>query len=137
MRAPGADSLRQEYADVNLTGVWATGSVGEPSARRILIRPGCNYTPPLWSLEQRGDTVRLWLFPERRVQGIRRTESVSAAAAAEGMVSGVDLTMGAAGTRYLLRYDSTSGHLRGSKNGAPFWAVREDIVRPEQCLPVP
>lgn len=39
--------------------------------------------------------------------------------------------------RYLLRYDSTSDHLRGTLNGVPFWAVRQDVVRPERCIPVP
>jgi hypothetical protein len=49
----------------------------------------------------------------------------------------VDLAMSITGGRYVLRYDSTSGHLRGTLNGAPFWAVRQEIVRPEGCVPIP
>jgi hypothetical protein len=40
-------------------------------------------------------------------------------------------------TRYVLRYDEESGHLRGTLNGAPFWAVRQQLVRSEGCIPVP
>jgi hypothetical protein len=80
--------------------------------------------------------VRVWVIPASHAQGIHTTQRVSAVGAT-GRVSGLDLTMDAAGARYLLRYDSTSGHLRGTLNGAPFWAVRQDIVRPERCIPVP
>jgi hypothetical protein len=45
--------------------------------------------------------------------------------------------MGTSGARYLLHYDSTSGHLRGTLNGAPFRAVCLEIVRPQGCMPVP
>lgn len=131
------DSVRRGHADVDLTGNWATGSTGEPPARRLVLRLECNYTPALWALQQSGDTVRLWVIAASRSQGVRNTQPVSKAAAAQGWVSGVDLTMGAVGARYRLRYDSTSGHLRGTLNGAPFWAVRQEIVRQEGCIPVP
>jgi hypothetical protein len=88
-------------------------------------------------IQQSGDTVRAWAFPASQAQGVHTTRSVPAVAPAEGRVSGVDLSMGTAGARYVLRYDSTSGHLRGTLNGAPFWAMRQVIVRTEQCLPVP
>jgi hypothetical protein len=76
------------------------------------------------------------VIPESHAQGVPAEHPVSTVAAV-GRVSGVDLTMSTAESRYVLRYDSTSGHLRGTLNGAPFWAVREDLVRPEGCIPIP
>lgn len=134
--APTADTVRHERARVILTGAWATGSANEPAAKTIVLRPQCNYSPPLWVLDQRGDTVSAWTIPESYAQGVPSTRSV-AKVAAEGSVSGLDVTMGTSGARYVLRYDSTSGHLRGTLNGAPFWAVRLDVVRPEGCIPPP
>jgi hypothetical protein len=134
--APTADSLPRRHAAVDLTGAWATGSAGEPAAGRILLRLGCNYSPPLWVIQQSGDTVRAWVIPESRAQGIAAPRPV-APVAAVGRVSGMDVTMSLGEARYLLRYDSTSGHLRGTLNGVPFWAVRQDVVRPERCIPVP
>lgn len=133
---PVADSVSRTHADVDLTGSWATGSAGEPEARKIELRLQCNYTPPLWVLEQTGDTVSAWLLPESRAQGVRSPEPV-ARVAAKGRVSGVDLTLQMPGTRYVLHYDSRSGHLRGTLNGAPFWAVRQEIIHPTGCIPPP
>jgi hypothetical protein len=135
-KVPTADAAQGGHADVDLTGAWATGGAGEPAAERIVLRVECNYSPALWIIQQSGDTVRAWAIPASRAQGIATSQPVSTVAA-EGRVSGVELTMGIAGARYVLRYDSTSGHLRGTLNGAPFWAVRQDIVRPDNCLPVP
>lgn len=134
--ASTADTLHREHAGVNLTGLWATGSEGEPAARQVVLRPQCNYHPAHWILEQSGDTVRAWTIPESHDQGVASTHTVSHVPT-EGVVSGVDLTIGTSGARYVLRYDSTSGHLRGTLNGAPFWAMRLEIVRPEGCIPVP
>ena len=134
--APIAHSVGRAHAAVDLTGIWATGGVGEPATKRIVLRIECNYTPALWILQQSGDTVRAWAVPPSHAQGIATAQPVSTVGAA-GLVSGVDLTMNMAGARYMLRYDSTSGHLRGTLNGAPFWAVREEIVRPNDCIPVP
>jgi len=128
--------VQHGHAAVDLSGTWATGSVGEPTVQRIVLPVQCNYTPPLWILQQYGDTVRVWAFPASYSQGIATRQSISTVGAA-GRVSGVDLTTSTAGARYVLRYDSTSGHLRGTLNGAPFWAVREEIVRPNDCIPVP
>jgi hypothetical protein len=137
VRPPPSDSAPTRHADVDLSGAWATGSAGEPDVPRIVIRPQCNHSPALWLIQQLGDTVRAWAIPERHAQGVRARDPVSTTAAAVGRLSGVDLTMGLAGSRYVLRYDSTSGHLRGTLNGAPFWAVRQVVVRPERCIPVP
>jgi hypothetical protein len=133
---PAVDSIPIRPAAVDLSGAWATGSTNEPAVRRVALRLQCNYTPALWILEQRGDSVRAWAIPESRAQGVRAPEPVSPAAA-EGRISGVNLTMRIGDTRYVLRYDSTSGHLRGTLNGAPFWAIRQDLVRPDGCIPVP
>lgn len=133
---PTSDSIRSSPAAVDLTGGWATGSTGEPDVRRIELRPECNHHPAVWLLEQRGDTIHAWAIPASRTQGVTSAQPASAAAA-EGRVSGVDLTLRMAGASYVLRYDSTSGHLRGTLDGAPFWAVRQDIVRPQGCIPPP
>lgn len=134
--APVADSLPVRPADVDLTGTWATGSVGEPSVPRLVLSPPCNVGPALWALEQRGDTLRLWRIPESHTQGIA-TRTQASKVPLTGRISGVDLVIGTGATRYRLRYDSTSGHLRGTLNGAPFWAVRQEVVRPEGCIPPP
>jgi hypothetical protein len=127
---------RTGHADVNLTGTWTTGSSSEPAVNQIVLRPLCNYHPALWIIQQEGDSMRAWKIPESRDQGIASRQAVTSAPA-EGWVSGVDVTIGTSGARYVLRYDSTSTHLRGTLNGAPFWAVRLEVVRPEGCLPPP
>jgi hypothetical protein len=145
------DSVPQRHADLGLSGAWATGSTGEPAVPRIVIRPPCNFSPALWLLQQNGDTVRAWAIPGSYAQGVSASHPLSTVAAAEGRLSGVDLTMSVARStllpqsdspttpteRYILRYDSTTGHLRGTLNGAAFWAVRQDVVRPEGCEPIP
>jgi hypothetical protein len=145
------NSVPRRHADVDLSGAWATGSAGEPAVPRIVLRPPCNFGPALWLIQQIGDTVRAWAIPESHAQGVRASHPLSTVAAAEGRLSGVDLTMSVAGStllpqpdspttptgRYMLRYDSTTGHLRGTLNGAAFWAVRQEVVRPEGCVPIP
>jgi hypothetical protein len=133
---PIADLTLPRHADLDLSGPWATGSVGEPDVTRIVMQLQCNYTPPLWVIDQRGDTVRAWAIPESRAQGVRARDPVMSVAAV-GRLSGVDLAMTLGQSRYQLRYDSTSGHLRGTLNGVPFWAVRQQLVRPQNCIPVP
>lgn len=135
--APIVDSLPTRPAEVDLNGTWATGSANEPTARRLQLQPPCNFGPAIWALDQRGDTLRLWVIPESHAQGIATRGPAASSVPLMGRISGVDVVLGAAATRYRLRYDSTSGHLRGTLNGAPFWAVRQDIVRPQGCIPVP
>lgn len=131
-----ADSVSPTDAHLDLTGSWATGSTGEPEARRVELRLECNYTPPIWIVEQSGDTVSAFLNPESRAQGVLSPEPPPRIPA-KGLLRGVDLTLEMPGSRYVLHYDSTSGHLRGTLNGAPFWAVRQDIVRATGCIPPP
>jgi hypothetical protein len=134
---PTIDSVWLGHADVDLTGSWATGSGGEPAVSRIVLHPECNYSPATWVIQQSGDTVRAWAFRESYSKGTASTETVARVAAAEGHVSGMHLVMSTGHERYALHYDSTSGHLRGTLNGAPFWAVRQDIVRTKECPAVP
>lgn len=124
------------HADVDLTGSWATGSVGEPATRRLVVHPPCNYHPDVLLIEQKADSVRVWAIPASHDQGVASARPMSSVAAT-GRVSGVNLTLELGGARYVLRYDSTSGHLRGTRNGAPFWAAPEDIVQPAGCIPPP
>ena len=135
-QATVVDSVAASHAQLDLSGAWATGSASEPEARRVELRLECNYTPPLWILEQSGDSVSAFLNPESRAQGVLAPEPPPRIAA-KGRLSGMDLTLEMPGTRYVLHYDSTSGHLRGTLNGAPFWAVRQDIVHATGCIPPP
>ena len=134
--APLAGPIRTGHADVDLTGAWTTGSAGEPEAKQIELHPDCNYSPGFWSIQQDGDSVSAWTVPPSRAQGIA-TRVTASRVGAEGWISGVDLTLETSDDHYLLHYDSTSGHLRGTLNGAPFWAVRLEIVQPEACIAVP
>ena len=134
--APTVAQPRTGHADVNLTGAWATGSANEPDAKQIVLHPQCNYSPALWVIQQDGDTVRAWQIPESYEKGVASTEAVSNVPA-EGWVSGIDVTIASSAAHYRLHYDSTSAHLRGTLNGAPFWAVRLEVVRDERCIPVP
>ena len=135
-RLPIADSVSRAHAAVDLAGAWATGGDGEPDARRVELRVQCNYSPPLWILDQTGDTVSAFSLPESRAQGVRSPD-LPARVAATGRLSGTDVTLVSSGMRYVLHYDSTSGHLRGTLNGAPFWAVRQDVVHATGCIPPP
>lgn len=134
--ASAAGTARRLHAAVNLTGSWTTGSGAEPAAALVIEQPQCNYSPRMWVLEQSGDTLQAWMFPESHAKGVAEPQAISRVAT-EGFVSGVDVTFGTTGPRYVLHYDSASGHLRGTLDGAPFWAVRLHIVQPQGCIPVP
>ena len=130
------DSVAPTPARIDLTGTWATGSNAEPQVRRVQLRLECNYTPPLWILQQAGDTVSAFLLPEGRPQGARPPDPPPNIPA-KGRILGLSLTLEEPGSRYVLHYDPTSEHLRGTLNGQPFWAVREDVVRATGCIPPP
>jgi hypothetical protein len=123
--------------EVDLTSRWATGSTNEPAVAKIVLQPPCRITPAAWILQQRGDTIEAWSFPESFAQGISRGPVGPATEPARGRVSGLNVILRDAQSRYVLRYDTWSGHLRGTKSGAPFWAVRQEIVRVSDCPPVP
>lgn len=130
------DSIAPTPPQINLTGTWATGSRAEPQVRRVQLRLECGYTPPLWILQQTGDTVSAFLLPEGRPQGARPPDPPPNIPA-KGRLSGLSLTLEEPGSRYVLHYDPTSEHLRGTLNGQPYWAVREDVVRATGCIPPP
>jgi hypothetical protein len=125
-------STRRERVD--LSGSWATGSSGEPAEPRITVPAPCHYTPPAWVLEQNGDSVRAYSFPEHRERGIAETDR-SLPTPAVGRFSGGRLTMRLGRSRYVLYYDSSTGHLRGTFDGQPFWAVPQEVVQPAGCIP--
>jgi hypothetical protein len=133
-----ADTVPERHAEpgLDLSGYWATGSTNEPAVPKVVLQLRCNYTPPLWTIQQRGDTVLAWALPEHHAQGMMTRRQVSPVPA-EGRIAGVDVTMRLGDTRYVLRYDASSGHLRGTLNGAPFWAVRQQLERRTDCIPVP
>jgi hypothetical protein len=136
--APPVDSVPgpQEKPRVDLSGTWVTGSANEPTVREFMLQLQCNHTPSFWAIDQLGDSVWAYTIAESQAQGIAQREQPFRVGAM-GRISGVDVTLRADGTRYVLRYDETSWHLRGTLNGTPFWAVRQKQVRPEGCIPVP
>lgn len=137
---PVVDSVPRPRAKprLDLTGTWTTGSVDEPTERSAVLQLQCNYTPGFWLLEQRGDTVRAWENSPSQAQGIATPEVPNRPAPPEGRIVGNDVTLKAGATRYVLHYDAASGHLRGTLDGAPFWAMRLELIsRAEGCIPVP
>ncbi len=135
--SPSVDSATLQPADVDLSGTWATGSEGEPAARKITLNPQCLYNPGAWVIQQTGDTLEAWTFPDTWDKGTASQDPVGPRAGAKGRISGLDVTIRDGASRYVLRYDRASGHLRGTRNGRPFWAVRQEIVRLQECIPVP
>jgi hypothetical protein len=122
----------------DLTGTWATGSDGEPSSETITLRPACTYHPPVWIVEQKGNALVSWAFPESYDQGVARKEpGPPKLTGSRGQISGVDVIIDEGEHHYMLRYDVKSKHLRGTVNGTPFWAARQVVVRPELCPAVP
>ncbi|MDB4898253.1 MAG: hypothetical protein JWN53_61 [Gemmatimonadetes bacterium] len=121
---------------VDLSGSWATGSGPEPTVAKFTVHTECNYSPAAWILQQTGDSLMAWTFPARRSQGIARKDTPSLQGAS-GTVSGLDVTLVDGVSRYALRYDTASGHLRGTRDGSPFWAIRQEMVRPQGCIPIP
>jgi hypothetical protein len=82
--------------------------------------------------------LKAWAFPESFNQGIKRAEpEPQRVTGSPGTISGVDVLIVDAESRFVLRYDVESGHLRGTRNGAPFWAARQTIVRAEACPGIP
>ena len=126
----------QQAVALDLTGIWLPGSGPEPSAARLTVTATCQSTPAYWYIEQRGDSVSSWTNPASFNQGIARPPQPRPVTAV-GTISGQDVVMSDGSSRYRLRYDRTSGHLRGTLNDKPFWAVPEDFVRPTGCIPAP
>lgn len=141
---PPATSLPSGNADTvkvhlltpvtDLSGGWATGSTNEPPRGPVVLHPSCAYNPAVWLIQQSGNTLKVWAFPESFNQGIKRAEpGPQRVEGSPGSISGVDVVITDGESRFVLRYDAESGHLRGSRNGVAFWAARQIIVRTEAC----
>jgi hypothetical protein len=123
---------------VDLTGNWATGTGPEPATARITLHPDCTYNPPVWVIRQTGNLIEAWAFAGSYNQGIvTRNPGVARVKASPGTISGFDVDISDGPTRYVLRYDNGSGHLRGTRDGTSFWAVRQVVVRTQSCPGVP
>ena len=123
---------------VDLSGGWTTGSGTEPPPGPVVRYPPCAYNPAVWIIQQSGNTLKAWLMPESFDQGIARLgPGPEKVAGSPGTISGADVVIDDGEDRFVLRYDPESGHLRGTRNGAPFWAARQKVVRTEACPPVP
>ena len=126
--------------DTNLSGTWSVGDKqqSEPQVATVVLHPTCVDVPPVWLLEQQGNTIRAWSFPQRYNQGIKSpNETTARVTPAEGWVSGADVVISDGSSVYVLRYDRASTHLRGTRNDKPFWAVRQQVVRTGACAPPP
>jgi hypothetical protein len=92
----------------------------------------------VWLIQQSGNTLKAWAFPESFNQGIVRAgPGPERVAGAPGTISGGDVVIADGEVRFVLRYEAESGHLRGTRNGVAFWAARQTIVRTEACPGIP
>lgn len=122
----------------DLTGGWATGSANEPPPGPVVQHPSCAYNPAVWIIQQSGNALTAWAFPASFNQGIKRADSaLERVAGARGTISGADVRIADAESRFVLRYDAASGHLRGTRDGVAFWAARQVIARTESCPGIP
>ena len=122
-------------APFDLSDSWLTGDEGnEPAPTEIVLHTDCANHPAAWVLRQEGDRLEAWDFAASFDQGIVRAQPVARIAPDLGRVVGVDVTIG---DGHRLRFDPESGHLRGTRDGRPFWAVRQRVVRPGQCPGIP
>ena len=131
---PVTTSPRPPITD--LSGGWATGSEGEPPAGPVTLRPGCAHNPAVWIIQQQGNALQTWAFPQSFNQGIARADPVQRTPAIPGTISGDSVSIRDGDVRVVLRYDAQSGHLRGTRDGVPFWAARQVIVR-DLCPGIP
>ncbi len=135
---PAADDTAASDQRFDLSGEWATGSgSAEPEAQSFTLRPQCLHHPAAWILEQTGDSVDAIVIPESFDQGVAQKGPLRLPSSARGKVSGLNVTLDEPNAHYRLRYDPETGHLRGTLNGQPFWAVRQEVVQPGGCLPPP
>ena len=123
---------------VDLTGSWYVGTGPEPEVPSMTLHPGCANHPAEWVIRQTGSAIEAWTFPASFDQGIARAGPGPARMSpARGTISGIDVTLDDAGSRVSVRYDSVSTHLRGTRDGRPFWALRQVIVRSAPCPWIP
>ncbi len=136
--APAPEEIVPLPAGTDLSGTWATGIGTPPALPVITLHPECTHHPAAWLIKQTGNTIESWMFPESYDQGIAvKGPGVSRIVASPGVISGMDVTIDDDSYRYRLRYDPESQQLRGTRDGAPFWAVRQKVVRTSLCPGVP
>ena len=122
----------------DLSGGWATGTVNEPPAGPVRVAPECAYNPAVWVIQQSGNALTAWEFPESFNQGIKSADpGPRRIGGVPGTISGADVRIADADVRFVLRYDAASGHLRGTRNGSPFWAARQNVIRAQACPGIP
>ena len=122
---------------LDLSGRWITGASDEPTAREIRYQRDCRYTPGAWLLDQSGDSVYAWPMKEQWAKGTASPPEPMPRQAT-GRLRKHHLILSDGSDRWVLDYDGRSGHLRGTLNGKPFWAMRQILEEPkEQCIPVP
>ena len=123
---------------IDLSGGWTTGTGNEPPPGPVVQHPSCAYNPAVWIIQQSGNTLKAWVMPESFNQGIVRAgPGLAKVEPSPGTISGADVVIDDGQHRFVLRYDHESGHLRGTRDGASFWAARQKIVRTETCLGIP
>src|SRR5687768_3341233 len=121
----------------DLSGHWVTGSDNEPPPGPVVQQPSCAYNPPVWIVQQAGNALKAWAIPESFNQGIKLPgPGPERIQAVPGTISGNTVVLAGPDVRFILDYDAGSGHLRGTRNGAPFWAARQSLVRTE-CPGIP
>lgn len=119
----------------DLSGSWMSGTTGEPPpVREVVLHTECAHHPAAWVIEQRGSEIQAWQFPASMDQGIVRNEPVQRIQPDLGRVCGREIVF-ADGSR--LRWDPDTEHLRGTRAGKPFWAVRQRVIGPGPCPGVP
>ena len=131
-----SDTARVEFLApvTDLSGSWATGSSNEPPSGPVVQHPSCANNPAVWIIRQTGNTLETWAFPESFNQGIKSADpGPQRVAGSVGTISGADVRIVDGESRFVLRYDAETGHLRGTRNGVAFWAARQHIVRGEAC----
>ena len=137
-RSPDSEVAELLAPVTDLSGGWATGTDNEPPPGPVVQHPSCAHNPAVWIIQQSGHTLKAWAFSESFNQGIKLAEpGPQRVAGSPGTISGVDVRIADADSRFVLRYDAESGHLRGTRNGVVFWAARQTIVRAEACPGIP
>lgn len=129
-------------APFDLTGAWlaSDGRYPEPAIEKIWFHLTCSGSPAQWLVEQRGMQVSAMFLPQLFNQGIVSRNTMARPSEATGTIEGLRLRLAEpqGGDDLDLHYDPESGHLRGTRNGRGFWAVRYEFSGPpEPCLPAP
>ena len=122
----------------DLTGEWTSGTGEAPATPLITLHPPCTHHPAMWLVRQTGNRIEVWAFEARYDQGIVSPGPGPARMApSTGWISAHEVTMDDGSYRYVLSYDPESKQLRGTRDGTPFWMVRQAVIRPSPCPGVP